>query len=468
MQKFLLTSALIFSSFFLAGLAQAGSSDNVSGFVFSNNIGWISFNSIDCDTDGDGTIEAGEGVAGCPAEGATIPNYGANIDLTGLFSGYAWSDSIGWINFSPASGFPSIPNFSARVDLGGATCGGVGNVCGWARACSVFVSGCSGALKPDSERGGWDGWIKLRKNSADIGANYGITLDSAVSPSEFKGWAWGGDVVGWLSFNCLDQGVCGVSNYKVTTTFVMDINQPPVAQMSCDGSSCAGSQCNGSWSSYQSTAQPNICLYKIKNNSTDPDGTGDISVSRWYIKPSGAPDTSYVQKGGCAGICDYTIQQEVAPGNYILKLYVEDSEGLSSEATNQITIKGEIRAGFMCSLDNLIWTDCESLKVSKNQRIYLKDDPALTEYSIASEGANISSRQWENNGVSFDGSSANPSLILTQSSNPIRLTVLDSAGRSDYREHNLAASFPLPDWIEIPPTSFIIKLLAAISSFFRF
>lgn len=40
-------------------LARAGASDNVSGFAWSDNIGWISFNSADCDPDGDGLLNYG-------------------------------------------------------------------------------------------------------------------------------------------------------------------------------------------------------------------------------------------------------------------------------------------------------------------------------------------------------------------------------------------------------------------------
>ncbi len=65
---------------------KAGSLDNLSGWAWSDNIGWISFNST---TDG------------------SLVNYGVAINETnkttngtGDFSGYAWSDNIGWISFN--------------------------------------------------------------------------------------------------------------------------------------------------------------------------------------------------------------------------------------------------------------------------------------------------------------------------------------------------------------------------------
>lgn len=125
------------------------------------------------------------------------------------------------IQFLDSSEPPSAPNYYACLDLPGAgqVCDGVGDydVSGWARACSVFISGCSGILKDSDERGGWDGWLKLR------GAGYGVSLDVSSYPYEFNGWAWGDTVIGWLSFNCLNQGICGISNYRV----VLDINFAP-------------------------------------------------------------------------------------------------------------------------------------------------------------------------------------------------------------------------------------------------
>jgi type II secretory pathway pseudopilin PulG len=54
------------------------------------------------------------------------------------------------------------------------------------------------------------GWIKFRN---DIGEsiNYGVC---EANNKELRGWAYN-DVIGWISFNCLDTGVCATSNYKV-------------------------------------------------------------------------------------------------------------------------------------------------------------------------------------------------------------------------------------------------------------
>ena len=54
------------------------------------------------------------------------------------------------------------------------------------------------------------GWIKFRNDSGEA-ISYGVCEDNN---KELRGWAYN-DIVGWISFNCLDTGVCGSSNYKV-------------------------------------------------------------------------------------------------------------------------------------------------------------------------------------------------------------------------------------------------------------
>ncbi len=183
---FLLSLIILFG---LAYSANAGSSHNVSGWAWSSGIGWISFNSTN-------------------HQSPSI-DYGVHIDPdSGDMSGYAWTETIGWINFNGASYDVDTKSFSGR-----------------ARACAVFENGCSGDLKPDSQRGGWDGWISLS------GSNYQVSLDGSPDPAEFKGWAWGDQVVGWISFNCSNQGACGQSDYKVTTTLTtVPENNPPTAK----------------------------------------------------------------------------------------------------------------------------------------------------------------------------------------------------------------------------------------------
>lgn len=137
--------------------ANAATTDDVLGYAWSDNIGWISFNSID----GGGPV-----------------SYGVGLDsVTGDFSGYAWSDNIGWIDFAPTVGYPEAPNHGAHLEADG-------SITGWAR---VLSNG-----------GGWDGWIKL-SGVATNGSPYGVSLDAGTGI--ISGFAWGSDVVGWVSFD---------------------------------------------------------------------------------------------------------------------------------------------------------------------------------------------------------------------------------------------------------------------------
>lgn len=227
-------------------IVRAGFGDNLFGFAWNSNIGWISFNSTDCDIDGDGTYEGagedgGPAPAGCPAAGA-VNDYGVSINpTTGNFSGYAWSNNIGWISFEESD--LADYNFNSNCDT--ATCV-IGNDCtacynstdnyiyGWAKILSM----------------GNDGWIKL--GDPAVGDTtfpipfpiplplifgsfaYSVSIDSATD--DFHGWAWNanndGSGIGWISFNCEDEGVCAVDggyDYKVSlASLEQPVITPPI------------------------------------------------------------------------------------------------------------------------------------------------------------------------------------------------------------------------------------------------
>lgn len=169
----------IISLFFLLAVAvfglgantvEAGPNDNVRGWWWSDNIGWISLNN-------------------CSSVGVcTGQNYGVHYNYaTGVFSGWAWSDNIGWIAFTPST--------LGNVAQCGGPCRAYTDVTrsaihGWVRACAGTASG--GVCGTTSSRtDGWDGWISLS------GAGYGMTRQP--DGQQYRGYAWGDDVVGWIS-----------------------------------------------------------------------------------------------------------------------------------------------------------------------------------------------------------------------------------------------------------------------------
>ncbi len=189
---------------------------DIRGWAWSDNIGWISFNSQNCDIDWDGIMDrvntglgAGDASAPaqCPVNGTLMPNYGVNRDVaTRVLSGYAWSDSIGWITFERSIAIggkcgggggntecpPALP-YNATSDTFIAKLNTTGLIEGWARAANGI-----------GEK--W-GWIKMSGSTAS--SSYGVQLNV----NDFTGFAWGGDVMGWISFSSANMNTTNV--YRV-------------------------------------------------------------------------------------------------------------------------------------------------------------------------------------------------------------------------------------------------------------
>jgi hypothetical protein len=189
---------------------------NVWGYAWSENIGWMSFS---CKN---GSASADYGV--------DIDNSNPNLREWELF-GYAWSEYYGWISFNKLE-LNNCPSGTCKAWLDTTD----SKFYGWARVCSVFQSGCSGTLKDDVQRGGWDGWIKLRKDLSDAGNDYGVYLDSSVTPSEFAGFAWGGKITtGWISFNHKNENNIQ-SDYVVQTSVVVNAGPTVIFNQDPDNS----------------------------------------------------------------------------------------------------------------------------------------------------------------------------------------------------------------------------------------
>jgi hypothetical protein len=165
-----------------AAVAQTAS-QYLTNYAWSANTGWI--RGGNCTNPNDKTT--------CDST-ATFA-YGVTIDpASGKLSGYAWSANIGWITFAPGGCPVTGCTKGASVDLSANGGSGPYPIKGWAQACSVFATGCSGALTSNDARGGWDGYIAL-----DGSWNTPVML--SANKKSITGYAWGSEVVGWVQMN---------------------------------------------------------------------------------------------------------------------------------------------------------------------------------------------------------------------------------------------------------------------------
>jgi hypothetical protein len=185
-------------------LSQTGST--LTGWIWSDTIGWISANCMDTSS-------------------CMTSNHSLTVASDGTISGYGWSDNIGWVsaNASDLAACPEEP-CTAKITSDALT--------GWLKA----LSGGS------SQSGGWDGWMSLE------GANYGPTLQDT---GYFTGFAWGHDVVGWLNTTLLRTGY-----------------EPCVVSYTCNGDTIVyqSPQCN---KSVRAPAHPDQLFRLIASSRSD-------------------------------------------------------------------------------------------------------------------------------------------------------------------------------------------------------
>jgi hypothetical protein len=417
-KNFLISLITFFLIFLISQRAIAGIEHNLSGWAWSENVGWISFNCLNQNS-------------------CQTVNYGVNLDpQTKVFSGYAWSENVGWITFneSELSGCPQAP---CRAWLGQDN-----KVYGWARALAYG--------------GGWDGWIKLN------GTNYGISFNP--STREFEGFAWSDMVIGWISFNCKNQNVCSTSNYKVYL-----ITQPP------SGPSVSNLQESFTYCGIQ----PGVGMMNLSWKYNDSQGKSQIAYSlevqqliggSWQTKvlcesisqsvPSGGQGTSavYIKSNPTSNLCD-------------LPSYVGDIE-YGKSTRWRVKVENEDR----------IWSDWSEWKtITVADHAYpwvdFSWDPQMpiinqpVQFTNKSECYNssgattpCSSFFWTFEGGNPASSNLeNPTTTFTSwGSHQVTLKVTDSSGFWCDRSKSISTGYPLPFWREIPPFYYLEKFFASL------
>ncbi|MBU2579510.1 PKD domain-containing protein [Patescibacteria group bacterium] len=380
-------------------IVQAGLEDNVVGFAWSENIGWISFNNL--------------------SDGSAV-NYGVNVDVSnGNFSGYAWSEHIGWISFNesdtgvppsndPCPGSSCIAKAVPSNQLGRSNV----NINGWARALSYG--------------GGWDGWIRFdhgQANPAYIGAD-----------GDWHGWAWGSDVVGWISFNGADAAAGG--NYKV----IIDVQSPIVSDLSVSvGDSttyCGNAAHYFSWNYYDPSGDDEERFqFQVDNNSD----FSSLEVDRDFgglsnPSPTTNNQTVTVAETPVAGQLGYST-------TYYWRVKVYDSEGNDSGWVVGPSFATEPHR---YPSINFNWLPTEPS---------VEEDVLFSDQSVVYGGASKSSWSWTfENGNPGSSSAQDPTIqFTTTGEKDVVLRVTDSDGYTCSKTQTIGVQESLPDWKEIIP-----------------
>ena len=382
-------------------LANAAASDNVSGFAWSETIGWISFNNT---------------------SGGGATSYGVNIDsATGNFSGYAWSENIGWIWFAPAGPYPEAPAYSARLDT-------VSNqVTGWARA---LANG-----------GGWDGWIKMAGMATD-GGSYGVSR----SGCDLTGFAWGSDVVGWIKFKGTAQNG---SPYGTVTTFCANSNPTATGLSVSKGNYCSSPAHFFSWTYSDADGDAETRFqFQVDNNI---DNNSDFSSPEINRDEQGLNNPSPFTNNQNALVSVAAASDRLVYNTtYYWQVRVYDNQGNNSGWVSGSSFKTEKH--LYPSVD-FSWAPTNP---SANEAVQFADQSEC--YGLGNVIVVCPSNAWSWNIPdaayinSTNSSSQNPQVeFLSNGTKAVTLTVTDSDGYSCPVSKNVNVGLSLPGWKEIAP-----------------
>lgn len=279
--------------------ANAGAGDNVHGWAWSENIGWISFDCMDpvcvstatlqaTSTDTYGAYVTCREVDTCtPADGVEcrtscnvcdnddtvlctanpecgsgtcVPNdYGVTVNQdSGDFSGYAWSPYVGWISFNRATCYGgTTPGIFCAGDpdcAGGGTCVSDHKVCSNnpAQAC-VSSADCGGN---NCDLSGATG----NPPQGDPGGGSGPIAQHGVTSPEVNGWAkiLSMEDDGWIRF---DHGAA-----SSTTISPISMEFSGWAWNSSDGVGWISTNC-----------QDTVCVNSATHRSTSTDSFGNLA-----------------------------------------------------------------------------------------------------------------------------------------------------------------------------------------------
>lgn len=233
---------------FAPPLARAATGTNISPgssahWAWNDEIGWIDFYTTNSVTVSAAQLTgyASSSAGSISLDCATSPsgnicgssNYKVTNDGSGDLAGWAWNDEIGWISFY------------------------------WGDTSSTYPTATTTAL------------------CQSYGSYCGVSISSGV----FQGWAWN-DTVGWIDFNCDNGGgICGTSNFNVTTSWIPQAATGTVDSETFDTGVANGAELNSvTWKGSLPAGTSVGFQFAVSNSSSGP----------WnYIGPDGTSATTY-------------------------------------------------------------------------------------------------------------------------------------------------------------------------------
>lgn len=200
---FFVGAGLIWQSYSSAAILGAGDVNNVFGWAWTGNTGWVSLNYKNC-------VDLNDTTDPDPCQTASPPvEYGLRLVVNnegtgGVITGYAWSENLGWICFGDGQGddskgclgTPPIAPADLAVTF---TCKKLGVTVPCDEVTSAFINGWAKIVSL-----GDAGWIKL---SEDFGTR--VVFGETSASTKLDGYMWhyaGGSTlasaygVGWICF----------------------------------------------------------------------------------------------------------------------------------------------------------------------------------------------------------------------------------------------------------------------------
>lgn len=220
--------------------------------------------------------------------------WGVSIDLNSIttpegytlnrFKGEAWSPNYGFMTFDPsivgscwASNPDTFQGVASITNLNIVTNSNLRKIGGWAK----FIAGDdfpTGSTNDDL----WDGCVNFG-NELNSAVQYGVQID--VSTGSLIGWAWGGPVVGWMSFTNPECPFCDTTVVLPNTVNINFWADQNVVDPGA-GTTLHWQALNSSGRSVASCRASNSSEYPHWALGNDPTNVGAITTSAGNL-PSG-------------------------------------------------------------------------------------------------------------------------------------------------------------------------------------